>query len=68
LQEVVALIAYEHPEQSPLAQLMQLSQREAVADVLNAAILQISKPVSNGALGNSDMLDSTGSNLSQVSV
>jgi hypothetical protein len=41
VQEVVALIAYEHPEQSPLAHLLQLSQRELVADVVNAAILQV---------------------------
>jgi hypothetical protein len=38
---VVALIAYERPEQSPLAHLLQLSQRELVADVVNAAILQV---------------------------
>lgn len=42
VQDVVALIAYEHPEQSPLAHLLQLSQREVVADAVNAAILQAS--------------------------
>ena len=41
VQDVVALIAYEHPEQSPLAHLLQLSQREVVADAVNAAILQV---------------------------
>ena len=40
LQEVVALIAYEKPEESPLKDLMSMGQRERVADALNAAILQ----------------------------
>lgn len=41
-QDVVALIAYEQPQQSPLAHLLALSQREVVADAVNAAILQAS--------------------------
>jgi hypothetical protein len=44
LQDVVALIAYEQPEASPLAHLLQLSQREVVADVVNAAILVAASP------------------------
>jgi hypothetical protein len=39
-QDVVALIAYEQPEASPLGYLLQLGQREVVADAVNAAILQ----------------------------
>lgn len=41
VQDVVALIAYEQPEQSPLAHLLDMSQREVVADAVNAAILQV---------------------------
>jgi hypothetical protein len=37
---VVALIAYEKPEESPLKDLLSRGQRERVADALNAAILQ----------------------------
>eukprot|EP00898_Chlorokybus_atmophyticus_P007569 jgi/Chlat1/7813/Chrsp66S07270 len=44
LQDVVALLAYEHPEESPLASLLQFSQREAVADTVNAAVLQHGSP------------------------
>jgi hypothetical protein len=51
VQEVVALIAYEHPEQSPLAHLLQLSQRELVADVVNAAILQVAGQSEAAAAG-----------------
>lgn len=51
VQDVVALIAYEHPEQSPLAHLLQLSQREVVADAVNAAILQVT--AAGGAGGSS---------------
>jgi hypothetical protein len=40
MQDVVALIAYQSPELSPLAHLLQPSQRELVADAINAAILQ----------------------------
>jgi hypothetical protein len=36
---VVALIAYEAPEASPLAHLLSTAQRERVADVVNAAVL-----------------------------
>lgn len=36
------MIAYEQPQQSPLAHLLALSQREVVADAVNAAILQAS--------------------------
>ncbi|EIE19632.1 SPRY-domain-containing protein [Coccomyxa subellipsoidea C-169] len=39
LHDVVALLAYEDPLDSPLAGLMHLAQREAAADVVNAAIL-----------------------------
>lgn len=38
-QDVVALIAYEQPEASPLAHLLAPAQREAVADVINSAVL-----------------------------
>ena len=36
---MVALIAYERPEASPLAHLLAPTQREAVADAVNAAVL-----------------------------
>ncbi|KIY98933.1 hypothetical protein MNEG_9030 [Monoraphidium neglectum] len=39
LRDVVALIAYEAPEASPLAHLLSTAQRERVADVVNAAVL-----------------------------
>ncbi|BDA46674.1 Ran-binding protein 10 [Coccomyxa sp. Obi] len=39
LHDVVALLAYENPMDSPLAGLMHLAQREAAADVVNSAIL-----------------------------
>uniref|UniRef100_A0A383VPB8 B30.2/SPRY domain-containing protein n=1 Tax=Tetradesmus obliquus TaxID=3088 RepID=A0A383VPB8_TETOB len=51
LKEVVALIAYEHPQQSPLAHLLHLSQREAVADAVNAAILQVAGQSAAAAAG-----------------
>ena len=38
-QEVVALIAYQDPSLSPLKHLLCPSQREMVADVINAAVL-----------------------------
>lgn len=40
LQDVVALIAYQDPAASPLAWVLSQEQRERVADVVNAAVLQ----------------------------
>jgi hypothetical protein len=40
LQDVVALIAYEQPEASPLGWLLGSAQRERVADAVNSAIAQ----------------------------
>ncbi|GAX77404.1 hypothetical protein CEUSTIGMA_g4850.t1 [Chlamydomonas eustigma] len=40
LQEVIALIAYEEPEASPLGWLLGSGQRERVADAVNSAIAQ----------------------------
>lgn len=54
MQGVVALIAYESPEKSPLAHLLLLSQREHVADVLNAAVLQVSATAAKGSAAGSD--------------
>ena len=45
LQEVLALLAYKDPMESPMAYLMGHNQREAVADIINAAML------SAGSLG-----------------
>ncbi|KAK9806165.1 hypothetical protein WJX72_003712 [[Myrmecia] bisecta] len=39
LHDVVALVAYEDPQESPLAGLLDPLQREAVADVINSAII-----------------------------
>ncbi len=39
LRDVIALIAYQHPESSPLAHLLSKQQREAVADTVNSAVL-----------------------------
>lgn len=61
MQDVVALIAYEHPEQSPLAHLLEVSQREVVADAVNAAILQVASSGSD-----SSMEAAAGSNTPQV--
>ncbi|PSC76243.1 Ran-binding 10 [Micractinium conductrix] len=44
LRDVVALIAYQQPEQSPLAALLSPAQREATADVANAALLRWQAP------------------------
>lgn len=44
LRDVVALVAYQDPCQSPLAHLMSPVQRERVADAVNAAILVIAAP------------------------
>jgi hypothetical protein len=44
LRDVVALIAYQQPEQSPLAPLLSQAQREATADIVNAAVLQWQAP------------------------
>jgi hypothetical protein len=60
-QDVVALIAYEQPEQSPLAHLLEVSQREVVADAVNAAILQVASSGSNSSL-----VAAAGSNTPQV--
>lgn len=62
LQEVVALIAYEQPEHSPLSHLLHRQQRERVADVVNAAVLQASSAVvaaANGRSGGDGHLDSS---------
>lgn len=40
---VIALIAYEKPEQSTLKDLLALSQRELVADAVNAVVLEASR-------------------------
>ncbi|EFN56813.1 hypothetical protein CHLNCDRAFT_144348 [Chlorella variabilis] len=40
LRDVVALIAYQQPEQSPLAELLSPARREAAADIVNAAVLR----------------------------
>lgn len=64
LQDVVALIAYERPEQSPLAHLLQLSQREVVADAVNAAILQVA--AAGGTGSSSPGTVATGSSKPQV--
>jgi hypothetical protein len=61
VQDVVALIAYEQPEQSPLAHLLEVSQREVVADAVNAAILQVASSGSD-----SSMEAAAGSNMPQV--
>ncbi len=37
----MALVAYEQPEQSPLQHLLEVQQREHVADVVNTAVLQL---------------------------
>jgi len=70
VQDVVALIAYEQPEQSPLAHLLQLSHREVVADAVNAAILQVSATASsNSSSGSStDTAAAGGSTMPQVIV
>ena len=39
LEEVIALLAYEDIEQSPVAPLLSISQREKTADAVNHAIL-----------------------------
>lgn len=44
LQDVVALIAYQQPEQSPLAALLAPARREATADVVNSAVLRAGAP------------------------
>ncbi|KAI7842482.1 hypothetical protein COHA_003836 [Chlorella ohadii] len=44
LRDVVALIAYQQPEQSPLSALLAPAQREATADVVNAALLRSRLP------------------------
>lgn len=69
VQDVVALIAYEQPEQSPLAHLLQLSQREVVADAVNAAILQVSATASTSSSSGSstDTAAAGGSTMPQVS-
>ncbi|KXZ54134.1 hypothetical protein GPECTOR_5g234 [Gonium pectorale] len=41
LRDVVALVAYQQPETSPLAHLMGQAQREALADEVNAAVLDV---------------------------
>ncbi|MCO5576530.1 hypothetical protein L7F22_030341 [Adiantum nelumboides] len=39
LEDCIALLAYEHPGESPVGHLLMLGQREAVADAVNSAIL-----------------------------
>eukprot|EP00877_Chromochloris_zofingiensis_P000059 jgi/Chrzof1/10053/Cz04g25140.t1 len=41
LRDVIALVAYERPEEGPLHYLLALSQREQVADVVNRAVLSV---------------------------
>ncbi|GFR46622.1 hypothetical protein Agub_g8226, partial [Astrephomene gubernaculifera] len=41
LRDVVALVAYQQPESSPLGHLLGQRQREAVADAVNAAVLAV---------------------------
>lgn len=41
VQDVIALVAYERPEEGPLHYLLALSQREQVADVVNRAVLSV---------------------------
>ncbi|GIL63043.1 hypothetical protein Vafri_17192 [Volvox africanus] len=41
LRDVVALVAYQNPEASPLAHLLGREQRDAVADAVNAAVLTV---------------------------
>jgi len=43
LQEVLGLLAYEDPSNSPLGHLLQISQREIAADAVNTAILHVEK-------------------------
>ncbi|CAM6100520.1 unnamed protein product [Calypogeia fissa] len=39
LHDCLALLAYEHPEKSPVSYLLHVAQREAVADAVNAVVL-----------------------------
>lgn len=50
-QDVVALIAYESPEASPLAHLLSMAQREKVADAINAAVLSVATAAAAGGKG-----------------
>lgn len=47
LQDCIALLAYEHPKESPVGHLLMLGQREAVADAVNSAILATDPAVSS---------------------
>lgn len=67
LQEVVALIAYEHPQQSPLSHFLHLHQREHVADVVNAAILQVTAAVADGTTQAADRQTVLGTSAPLVS-
>ena len=66
VQDVVALIAYEQPEQSPLGQLLQLHQREVVADAVNAAILHVSAPTGSSSSSSTEPSTSSSSSMPQV--
>jgi len=52
-QDVVALIAYESPEASPLGSLMSPAQREKVADVVNSAVLSVATAAAAAAAASS---------------
>lgn len=57
---MVALIAYERPEESPLRHLLAPSQREAVADAVNAAILAVAGDAAGGGGDTGQQLSSRG--------
>eukprot|EP00850_Spirogloea_muscicola_P020741 SM000225S07020 [mRNA] locus=s225:120356:123276:+ [translate_table: standard] len=44
LEDCLALLAYEHPEASPVGHLLSVEQREGVADTVNVAILALGGP------------------------
>ncbi|EFJ44175.1 hypothetical protein VOLCADRAFT_106503 [Volvox carteri f. nagariensis] len=48
LRDVVALVAYQNPEASPLAHLLDRAQRDAVADAVNAAVLVVASDIGVG--------------------
>ena len=56
----MALLAYKDPQTSPMGYLMSTSQREAVADIIIAGILQSS--------GNADVKDANSSKVNLILV
>mmetsp|Transcript_5724 Transcript_5724/g.14243 ORF Transcript_5724/g.14243 Transcript_5724/m.14243 type:complete len:478 (-) Transcript_5724:162-1595(-) len=51
LQDVLALLAYKSPGQSPVGQFMSTAQREKVADIINTAMLESSATASASGSG-----------------